>query len=113
MTAGPVVGVGVGVAVGVGVGVGVAVGVGVGVGVVVGVGVGVGVGVEAAPVSGCQKPPLTVNWPPLEVVPAEAWPSVPLRPIFPPALVPPPPAITWRERSNCGLACGISGSADV
>ena len=97
-------------AVGVGVGVSVGVGVGVDVGIGTGVGVGVGVGVGAAPVSGCQKPPVTVNWPPLEVFPAAAWPFVPLRPRFAPALVPPPPAITWRDRSNCVPACGISGS---
>src|SRR5207253_10235671 len=86
---------------------------GFGVGVGVGVAVGVGVGVGGTPDSSCQKPPVAVNCPPLEVAPAAAWPIVPSTLKLPFELDPPPPAITLRERSNCALVCGAAGSAGV
>ena len=85
-------------------GVSVDVGVGVAVGVGVGVAVGVGVGVAAVE-SVFQKPPVTVSEPPLIVLDALTWPTVPSTLMLPPLLVPPPPATT--ERSIGPIACGV------
>jgi hypothetical protein len=80
---------------------------------VVGVGVGVGVGVELVTAPRVfQKPPFILNVPPLIVFDAPTSPTVPSTLILPLALalVPPPPAITWRSIEP--IACGVTDCGD-
>src|SRR5207237_3468438 len=95
--------VGVGVGVVVEVGVGVVVGVDVGVGDGGGVDVGVGVAVVC---SVFQKPPFTVNVPPLRVFDPLTSAAVPSTLKLPPVLVPPPPPMTFR--STAPIASGVT-----